>query len=111
MIGSRHGNDSVIAVGSPACLVDVALTAVGRNPGGRAAALNIDDNAGNFRHDRISEGFLHQRETGATGGRHDFTTGKRSADYRAYRCDLIFHLDKLAAGLRKAVRQQLGNFG
>ena len=66
----------VAADHSPARLIDVPLTAVGWNSCGGAATLNINDNAGNFSHNRIAQCFLHQRETWAAGGSHHFAAGQ-----------------------------------
>ena len=60
VIGSGQSQDGVIPVGSPPRLVDISLAAVGRDPGGGAAAHDIDDHARNFGHNGVPQGFLHQ---------------------------------------------------
>ena len=56
--GQRH--DGMIPMGSPPRLIDISLAHMGGNTGGRSASLNVDDDTGDFRHDGITQCFLHQ---------------------------------------------------
>ena len=67
-------------MGSPSGLVDIPLADVSRVSGGRTAALNIGDDAGDFRHTGVAKGFLLQGEARARGGGHYLVAGEGRPD-------------------------------
>ena len=92
-------------------LQQVALLNVGGHAGGGAAALDVDDDQGHFRHGGPAEGFHFQRETwaGAAGDGEVACVGE--TDGGGDSGDLVFALDKEAAVFRQFGAEGLHNGG
>ena len=70
MVGGGERHNGMVAVGAPARLIHISLADMGGVASGGAAPLHIDNHAGDFRHDRITQSLLHQRKARAAGGGH-----------------------------------------
>ena len=71
-VGRRaRGEDGhgTFAVAAEHRLEQVGLFRLGRQAGARAAALDVDDDAGQFGHDRQADGFGFEAEPGPAGRR------------------------------------------
>ena len=112
VLNARRGkhNDGMVAVRAPAGLVHVALRHLGGQTCGGAAALHVDNNAGNFGHHGIANGLLLERKTGAAGSGHGLGTGQRSAAHSAHGGYFVFHLNKLATHAGQLLGQMFGYF-
>ena len=104
-------DDLVVAVRSPPRLHHVGLRGQRGQPGGRSAALHVDEHAGRFGHGGVADVLHHQREAGAGGDRE----GLRAAPDRALHGDgggqFVFHLDEDSADRGNAPRKAFDDFG
>ena len=107
----HQGDDGVLAVGAPARLHDVALAGLGGQPGGGAAAHDVDNDAGDLRHGGVADVLLHEREAGPRGRRERLGAGQRGADDGGDGGDLVLHLDEVAAHRGQAAGEDLGDLG
>ena len=82
-----------IAIAAIDRLVEVALLGLGRQAGGRAAALRIDDDQRQLGHDRQAHRLGLQRDAGAGRDGDAQLAGIARADRGADRGDLVFRLE------------------
>lgn len=71
MIRGGEGNDGVITVGAPPCLVDIPLANMGGVTSGWTSTLHVGNNARDFSHTGVADGLLFEGKSWATGGRHN----------------------------------------
>ena len=107
--GCREGDDGVVAMGPPARLHHVALGAFRGQARGGAAALHIDDNAGDLGHDGVAQGLLLQGKAGAGRGCHGFGAGQGGAADGAHGGNLVFHLHEAPAHAGQFFGQVFGD--
>ena len=65
----------------------VGLFGLGREPGGGATSLDVDDNAGDFGHPGEPQSLAHKTEAGSCGGSHSLLTCVTRSYYRIYGLD------------------------
>ena len=103
----RDDDPRGLAVAAVEGVLQVGLLGLGRQAGGRPAALGVDHDAGDLRGAGVAEHLGHQREARAGGGRHRLHAGVRRAEHRRERGDLVLALDRDAAHLGQLGRQPL----
>ena len=74
--GGQH-DDRMVAVHPPPGLIHVALRHLRGQARGRPTALHAGHHAGDFPHDRVTKGLLHERKTGAAGRGHGLVPSHR----------------------------------
>ena len=90
----RHDRHRRLAVAPEHRLQQVGLLGLGRQPGGRAAALDVDDQQRQLGHHREADRLGLQRDARA-GGRGDAQrAGERRADGGAHAGDLVLGLER-----------------
>ena len=92
MSSGRRDDARIVAVAGAQHLPEVALLGLGGDAGGRAGALDVDDDDGSFDHGGHAEAFGHQREAAAGGGAHGADAGVGGADGHVDDADFVFHL-------------------
>ena len=82
-----------IAIAAIDRLIEIALLGLGRQAGGRAAALRIDDDQRQFSHDGKAHRLALERDAGTRRGGYAETAGIARADGGTDRGNLVFRLE------------------
>ena len=107
----RHDDARELAVPAVERHVQIGLLGLGRQPGARAAALDIDDDRWDLGHAREPDQLAHEGEAGARGRGHRAHAGERRAEHGRERGDLVLRLIHRAADLGQLLGAQLHDLG